>query len=470
MSIQKAFDNHLVIVGFGAMGQALLPLLWKHIRLKPSQIIVVTDTTDGKNIAEQYELDFRVNGLTPDNYKSILKPLLKSGDMLLNMSVDVSSVDLIKLCHEQNSLYLDLSTEPWVGGYTDTDTPPSERTNYSFREACLALKGQTGPTAVITHGANPGLVSHFVRKALLNIAKDNHLTVQEPQTAQEWAALANTLGIKAIHIAERDSQITSRPYHFDEFSNTWSVDGFIGEALQPAELGWGTHERHFPRTGKHHEYGCKSAIYLDMPGAKVKVRTWTPGFGGFHGFLITHAESISISNFLTLHQDGKVLYRPTVHYAYLPCPHAILSLQQLVSNEGDYSKFKHHVLLDDITEGKEELGVLLMGNAKGAYWYGSILNIDEARELAPGNSATSLQVVAGALAAVLWAIDHPDRGIIEPEEIDYKYILDVASPYLGSLEGHYTTWTPLDNRGVLFNENIDNDDPWQFANIVVNQA
>ena len=29
-----------------------------------------------------------------------------------------------------------------------------------------------GPTAVIAHGANPGLVSHFVKQALMNIARD----------------------------------------------------------------------------------------------------------------------------------------------------------------------------------------------------------------------------------------------------------------------------------------------------------
>ena len=469
MSKKVMFNNHIVIVGFGAMGQGLLPLLFKHLEPKSSQITIVTDNENGKIIADKYNLDFKIHALNRTNYKQVLRPLLNSGDMLLNMSVDVSSEDIIALCNGQESLYVDLSTEPWKGGYNDVDTPPSERTNYALRESCLERNKSIKHTAVITHGANPGMASHFVKKALLNIAQDNNLKIEQPATAQDWANLANQLGIKAIHIAERDTQTTNRPYSPNEFVNTWSVDGFISEAFQPAELGWGSHERKLPKKGKQHEYGCKSAIYIEQPGASVKVRTWTPSFGAYHGFLITHAESISISNYLTLQHDNEISYRPTVHYSYLPCPHAILSIQQLLSAEG-VEPAKKRVLLDEITDGYDELGVLLMGNQKGAYWYGSTLGIEEARSLAPHNSATSLQVVASALVAIMWAIEHPDRGLIEPEDIDHQYALDIASPYLGMVEGHYTNWTPLDNRGTLFEEDIDETDPWQFSNIMVNNG
>ncbi len=38
----------------------------------------------------------------------------------------------------------------------------------------------SGPTAVLTHGANPGLVSHFVKQALLNIARDTGVDTAVP--------------------------------------------------------------------------------------------------------------------------------------------------------------------------------------------------------------------------------------------------------------------------------------------------
>src|SRR5690606_41389461 len=43
------------------------------------------------------------------------------------------------------------------------------------------------------------------------------------------------------------------------------------------------------------------------------------------------------------------------------------------------------LMMDEISEGMDELGVLLMGHAKGAYWYGSQLTIEEARACAPHN-------------------------------------------------------------------------------------
>ena len=181
-----------------------------------------------------------------------------------------------------------------------------------LREEALALRDtkQRAPTAVLTHGANPGLVSHLVKQALLNIAADTSVQVDEPASRAEWAQLAQKLGVKVIHIAERDTQVSSRPKEPNEFVNTWSVDGFVGEGCQPAELGWGSHEKNWPRDGKRHESGRGSAIYLMQPGAATRVRTWTPLSGPFHGFLITHAESISISDYLSIKKGEQLVVSP----------------------------------------------------------------------------------------------------------------------------------------------------------------
>ena len=40
-------------------------------------------------------------------------------------------------------------------------------------------------------------------------------------------------------------------------------------------------------------------------------------------------------------------------------------------------------------------------------------------------------------------------------------------PYLGTVIGEYTDWTPLHQRGELFPEDLDTTDPWQFKNIRV---
>jgi homospermidine synthase len=470
--IHASFAGRLVMLGFGSIGQGVLPLILRHIDLPKDRITIVTAEERGHEVAAEYGIKFVVEAATRENYRDLLTPLLRQGDFLLNLSVDVSSVALMQLCQELNVLYLDTVVEPWLGGYTDPSLSPSERSNYAMRESALALRESSrgGPTSVTAHGANPGLVSHFVKQALLDIARDTGAPVANPPPASDraaWARIAQGLGIKVIHIAERDTQVADRPKKPGEFVNTWSVDGFVGEGCQPAELGWGTHEKALPADGRRHEGGCDAAIYLLRPGASTRVRTWTPLEGPFHGFLITHNESISIADYYTVRKaDGSVAYRPTSHYAYHPCDDAVLSVHELAGKNWQMQPEKR-LMTDEIIHGMDELGVLLMGHAKGAYWYGSRLTIEEARRVVPHNNATSLQVTAAVLAGVIWAMENPRQGLVESDEIDHARILEICAPYLGDVVGVYSDWTPLQDRAALFPEALDESDPWQFSNIRV---
>jgi homospermidine synthase len=463
-----AFSGRLVIVGFGSIGQGVLPLLRRHIEMPAENIVIVTAEPRGREVAAEYGIRFVESALTRDNYREVLDSWLRAGDFLINVSVDVSSIALIELCQQKRALYLDTCIEPWPGGYTDRNLPPVARSNYALRESALALRADAadGPTAVLTHGANPGLVSHFVKQALVDLARDAGLPEEVPRDRLAWGRLAERLGVKIIHIAERDTQLASRAKQPGEFVNTWSIDGFFSEGSQPSELGWGTHERHFPADGRQHDFGCGAAIYLLRPGAATRVRSWTPLEGPYLGFLITHGESISIADYLTLTEDGRARYRPTCHYAYHPCDDAVLSLHELAGKNWQLQNAKR-LMMDEIVSGTDELGVLLMGPQKGVYWYGSCLSIEEARRVAPHNNATSLQVTAAVLAGVVWAIEHPRRGIVEPDEMDFARILEISRPYLGEMVGVYGDWTPLVDRERLFPEDLDRDDPWQFKNIRV---
>lgn len=456
------------MVGFGSIGQAILPLLLRHIDMHPEQLTIISADADGIEIAHEFRVALKILPLSMDNYRTVLEPYLGEGDFLLNLSVDVCSRALIELCRRCGALYLDTCIEPWDGGYFDTSLSASQRSNYALREEVLALRRgeRTGPTAILTLGANPGLASIFVKQALLQMAADNGMAAICPVRHQDWAALAHQLGIRAIHIAERDTQITARRKKRGEFINTWSAPGFIAEGLQPAELGWGTHERHWPDDAARHTFGCDAAIYLNRPGATTRVRSWTPLEGAYHGFLITHSESISIADHLTLKKDGKLVYRPTVHYAYHPCDDAVLSLHELAGRSWRAQADKR-IIRDEVVSGMDELGVLLMGNARGVYWYGSRLTIEQARELVPFNNATSLQVVAGVLAGMVWALHNPHAGIVEPDDLDHEAIMHIAKPYLGEVVGVYGHWNPLHGRRRLFGEDIDQEDPWQFKNIRV---
>jgi homospermidine synthase len=463
-----SFKNHIFIIGFGCIGEGVLPLILRHIDVKPEQITIITADDRNHEKAKGLNVAFVKNPLTRDNYRQVLGSRLSRGDFVVNVSIDVCCVALIELCQEKGALYIDTVIEPWAGAYTDPNLTPTQRSNYALRENALAHrpKFRNGPTAVLCHGANPGMVNHFIKQALLNVAKDTGVKVAKPATREDWGRLAEQLGIKTIHIAERDTQVAKAHKDIDEFVNTWSIDGFCSEGNQPAELGWGTHEKALPPGGEHHPSGCDAAIYMNRRGCTTRVRSWTPLEGPYHGFLITHNEAISISDYLTLKKGNKVSYRPTCHYAYHPCDDAVLSIHEMNGKNGK-QQTRQRVIKEEITDGIDELGVLLMGNERGVYWYGSRLSIKQARKLVPFNNATSLQVTIAVLAGMIWAMENPKRGIVEPEYMDSDRVVEIATPYLGEVVGVWGGWTPLQDRGILFPEDMDTSDPWQFKNILV---
>src|SRR5690242_847675 len=106
-------DSTLIMIGFGSIGQAALPLILRHLEIQPHQITIISADEHGWEIAREFGISFVLRTLTEENYAEVLEPYLNKGGFLLNLSVDVSSVALIKLCWARGLLYLDTCIEPW---------------------------------------------------------------------------------------------------------------------------------------------------------------------------------------------------------------------------------------------------------------------------------------------------------------------------------------------------------------------
>ncbi|MEY8877042.1 MAG: saccharopine dehydrogenase NADP-binding domain-containing protein [Leptothrix sp. (in: b-proteobacteria)] len=433
----------IVLLGYGNIGQALTPLLRRRFPALPIDVVDERMAADQVAIAEAHQLRWTRLRVTRDNHAEALAPLVAAGTLVINVATSIGSHDLIDWAQQRGANYLDTCIDPW--SYQDGELDSAANTNYRMREAVLALqasqRGQRQPTAVVAHGANPGMVSVLVKEALLMMAREHLAVPAAPCSAVEWALLAESLGVRVIQIAERDSQRSDLPRGAHEFVNTWSVDGFVAEALQPAELGWGSHEATGPMAARarHHASGCGAAVYLDCMGVAAQVRTWTPAAGDFVGRLISHNEAISLASFLTVPATATVAaaepaepaaprYRPTVYYAYHPCDQAMDSLDLLACGHRD-AIASSRVLKDELVDGIDELGVRLISDRHPSLWLGSQLSIERARAIAPHNNATSLQVVGSMLAAIEWLDGHPHAGIVESEALDHDFILQHARPY-----------------------------------------
>ncbi|HXL68971.1 MAG TPA: saccharopine dehydrogenase NADP-binding domain-containing protein, partial [Xanthobacteraceae bacterium] len=279
--VYHTIDGPIVVIGFGSIGKGAWPLIERHFKFDKSRFVIVDPEDKDRGMLDERGVRFLKERLTPENYRDILLPLLTDGPgrgFLVNLSIDVSSLALTELCREIGALYLDTVIEPWPGLYFNPKSTPAARTNYALRENYLAARRRqpNGPTAVSCCGANPGMVSWFVKQALLNVSTDLGLNGPEPKTREDWARLMMKAGVKGIHIAERDTQRARRPKPDGTFVNTWSVEGFVAEGMQPAELGWGTHEKWMPENGRKHETGSQASIFMLQPGANTRVRTWCP--------------------------------------------------------------------------------------------------------------------------------------------------------------------------------------------------
>ena len=433
----------IILVGYGCIGQAITPLLISHLKIDPSQICIITADDNGSDIAVAYGIEFHNQPITPQNLSSLLSTYLRSGDLLLNLSVGVSSLVLLHWCQANNVFYLDTCVEPWAGGYFE-NANLEQSTNYYLRQQIFNEFKSSSTTAVIAHGVNPGLITHIAKRGLLKLAE-----LKGVNSWNSWAHLSQLLGIKVIQIAERDTQNINAEFNYEQFGNTWSSIGFQSEAWQLAEAGWGTHENsNYARTFKSDD---AASVYFDNHGANVIVKSWVPSIGESSGMMISHHEAISIAELLTVKDDaGNLTYRPTVYFAYQPSPITCESVRRWRLNKFILPK-TNYLLRDTLASGFDQLGVLFIFDG-GSYWYGSTLSLEQARKLFPHNNATSLQVVAGILGALLWMQKNPNKGVVEAESMDFEEVMDAALPFLGDVSGFVTDWQPIKNSELKFED------------------
>lgn len=485
------FSGRILILGCGSVSRCLQPLILRHFEMDFSKLTIMDfedlrpTIPDTLNAGARYVQD----RVTRENLGELLSQHVGNGDLLIDLAWNIDCNDIIDWCHQHNVLYLNTSVELW-DPYEDAGAvSPLDRTLFVRHMRLRTLRdgyANPGPTAVVEHGANPGLVSHWTKVALVDVATamigqnlpedESHRAALARALADEnFPELARLTGTKVIHISERDTQISERPKEVNEFVNTWSVAGFHEEGIAPAEMGWGTHERRLPANAYVHTYGPANQICLAQMGMNTFVRSWVPEGGEIVGMVIRHGEAFTICDHLTVWADGaygrRPIYRPTVHYAYLPTDAAIASLHELRMRNYDLQP-RQRIMNDEILSGKDELGVLLLGHALNGWWVGSQLDIHEARQLNPGQSATTLQVAASILGAIAWMIKNPNRGICVPDDLPYRDVLAVAGPYLGPTPSVQTDWTPLKNRFNPFERwngvgRPGDDDVWQFETFQV---
>src|SRR2546421_12455815 len=107
--LHARFDGPIVMIGFGSIGKGTLPLIERHIAFDRSKFVVIAPDDSDRHLLDERQIRFVHRALTKENYRDILTPLLTTGPgrgMVVNLSVDTSSVDLMEFCKGLDACYI----------------------------------------------------------------------------------------------------------------------------------------------------------------------------------------------------------------------------------------------------------------------------------------------------------------------------------------------------------------------------
>lgn len=469
MEQSKEFNNKIVLVGCGGVGTALIPLLFKFIKFNPVNLTVIDmDSNRFNNLTKFINLGIKTYHvkLTKDNIKSILIDELGLGqdDLLIDASYEISTNYMFQLCSDHGISYTNSAIEVWK------EEPTYKPIDYTFYSRIKSIEDLDKKIPIkknnfiISLGCNPGNVNIWTLYALDRINKKtaNH----------EWkshAELAEKLGLRVVHVSERDTQITSNPRKPGEYLNSWSSDAvsWYDEAFSNLEISWGTHEKTIPNKANL-ELSNEYQYVIDGVGCESWAYSYTPIGKNLSGMLIRHEECYTICRKLTLKDSSnKIIYKPSSYYVYRTSDSAIASTQEVVDLLGEYQE-NTRLMTSDITEGRDELGCTLFFASGDIYWVGSLLDINEARLIYDNQfndivNATILQVVAGYIGSIFYLIESMEkkvyRGFMTPEDIPVNKFIQWTKPLLGPFGViKVKDWTI---------ESLDKQNPLQFTDFLV---
>jgi homospermidine synthase len=452
----------MILLGLGGVGRALLELL-PICRLIPvGRSLTVVEPREIGHLPElrAYKWHHVKARLTRANLEAILEPVFlaaaaeasvdATARVFFDCSVNVDALAVMRLCHKFNFLYTNSSMEAW-------DTPdaghidPAPKALFG-RSLCSRiwqardLFGKRGPTMLADQGMNPGIVSLFALQGLEDsAAAAGNAEAVAAMRRGEYARAAAALGVRAIHITERDTQTLRKTRPTGQFWNTWSAVGLIAESLDPVQMGRGTHEDPAPLGALE----VRNMRILPSRGMDIRAWSYSPsrkGAGGrFTGMLIPHGEANTLSTALTLPgPDGPT--RPSVYFVYQPSPFARAALAEMRRGTARRAPYApppdadtRVVTLPEIRSGYDAVGALIWASrGKGrseAWWAGTVLDRRDMAALGVRWAGpTTIQVAIALLAAMKWMLAHPSQGFITPEDLPYREVLQDCIPFLGRVE------------------------------------
>lgn len=426
-------------VGCGCVATALLEVFNLEDLFYDINFVIIEPNNIKDDLLEGRDYIHIKEYLTPENHRKLLKDVSKE-TLIIDLSVELDSVMVIKYAKEKGAMYINTSIENWEQFLNHENKPLS--TDYNdFKDETLytrelivdKLLKNTRISRIVNGGMNPGGVSEFCKLGLKEYAKLKKRVLVNGN----YARLGHQLGLKKISIVECDTQETDIKPNKDTFYNTWSPLGAQSEfadycmfslnnedleklkdiAIKPTNGSSDTHIRFIPIRGMDN---FENGITLDIDGEPFEYE---------NAMTIPHAEIFSLSRFFQYNGNA-----PTILYIYRVSPITMKSTENFRNN--NYQPLKYYYSLENkdiINNGFDSIGTLLEFENGDRFWSGTVLCQEQVLELGfKYAQSTSVQVAAWLYAEILYIIKHPKEGFNEPETLHSKELFEYARKYLGN--------------------------------------
>lgn len=464
---------NILSIGYGSVQKAVM-IMWEKIipHRKINKIIIIDPRDFNNDEAPKYDYDQIKVALTKNNYQTTLDDLHRKYkfDFVIDLSVNTDSVKIIEWVCQNNLFYINTAIEEWQDDMPwDGNCNPEKLKHHCLQDKQNIVKNfKCNKTILVDHGMNPGMCSHFAKRALRHIAKANNIN------KANFRDVAHTMKLDTIHISEIDTQVSltnilkSRNIDLENtFITTWSPIGYIEESFfLPVEIGYNTELEGEDTFQNAVKYGnqriiCEKSVMISCRSVVPKHdQSKMPNPGQFYeyvnndksnpdssilyfGNLVAHSENNTLPNYLQ-----KDSYNPSTYYVYRSCPESIESLNKSIKNNYKMLSNYHVLRSDEVASGYDSVGALLLFNDKSAYWCGTIIDNEYAKKISPVINSTTIQVACGVLSGIEWVLTNPNMGVIFPESVDDKFVFKLCKNYLGMMYSGYLKFDRPSNKLV----------------------
>lgn len=431
--------SKIYMIGFGAVATALIEV-FNHERkfIKIPFVIIEPKEIHTDVLRERIYIHIK-KAISKENIDKLLKDL-NSTSLVIDLTVEVDSLMIIKKTIKTGSLYINTSIENWESYNNPNDKMKlkyaefKKNTLFYRAKKVEKLLKKSKRTRILNCGFNPGAIQEFTKIGL----KKYGLTRDKTLVDGNYAKLGHELGLKSIRIVEYDSQTTNLTPTSQLFLNTWSCDGFESEASDFIMLSLNKSDevkikQKFDLIKPTDKDDGKTRIrFIPIRGMDMTASDYTLDSNGkvFNydgGYLVPHAEIISMSKFFQYDGDS-----PSILYCYRCSDVAIKSLDNMKKN--DYKPLEKSYVLEnkDIIDGFDSIGSLMTFENGDIFWAGSVLDIETTRDLGfVYGQSTTVQVAGTLYGAIMYMNEFPTQGYLEPEEVPSAFIFKFAKKYYG---------------------------------------